>query len=90
MNQREIIEELKKGAYIAVHSSCSKDLVYLNCSRKIRFPAKRWQVRLNYRQFDALYRKGIIDANENETVVGKDEISQFFYYVSDRKGGKEC
>lgn len=81
MLQKEIIDKLKKGAQIAVYHRNGKRLVYLNCNIYAKYPDRMRQYMLDYRQFQSLYQKGIIEERYEQRKTSKDDISAFYYYA---------
>lgn len=85
MRQKEIIEKLKAGAHITVHSGSRKSEACLICNAGAKYPDRVQRYILTYRQFQALYFKGIIE----ESRISKDDygnrIFSSFYYLVENK-----
>lgn len=89
MRQKEIIEKLKAGAHITVHSGSRKSEACLICNAGAKYPDRVQRYILTYRQFQALYFKGIIEERFEESRISKDDygnrIFSSFYYLVENK-----
>ena len=79
MRQAEIIEKLKGDAVIAVYEWSRKRKVVLSVNVHAKYPDRMEQYTLTYRQFQALYRKGVIDADRSESVKSQDKYHEWYY-----------
>lgn len=81
MIQAEIVEELKKGAYIKFIADNFKRKISL---LRIENRVVVLQQGLTFAQFKSLCIKGIIEENVEKFVKAKDHTTSFYYY----KGGE--
>lgn len=81
MIQTEIIEELKKGAYIKfIADNFKRKITLLRIENRVVV----LQQGLTFAQFKSLCIKGIIEENVEKLVKAKDHTTSFYYY----KGGE--